>query len=75
MGARVIKIEQPGGDASRRIGPFLKDSSRDELSLSFLYNNTNKLGVTLNLSHPEGKRLFLLLLKRTDIVVETGSPG
>jgi len=75
IGARVIKIEQPGGDPSRRIGPFLKDSSHDEGSLSFLYNNTNKLGITLNLVHPEGKRLFFHLVKRTDVIVETGPPG
>jgi len=75
MGARVVKIEQPGGDRSRRIGPFLKDSPHPEGSLSFLYNNTNKLGITLNLAHSEGKRLFFHLVERTDVIVETFPPG
>ena len=48
LGAYVIKIEKPGGDPSRRIGPFLGNSFHPEKSLSFYYNNTNKLGVTLN---------------------------
>ena len=75
MGARVVKTEPPGGDPSRRIGPFLKNSPHPEGSLSFLYNNTNKLGITLNLAHSEGKKLFFHLVERADVIVETSSPG
>ncbi len=75
LGARVIKVEQPGGDPSRGIGPFLGDPSSPEGSLSFYYKNTNKLGITLNLEHEDGKAIFLKLLQETDIVVETFLQG
>ena len=75
MGAYVIKVERPGGDSSRKIGPFLGNSPHPERSLFFYYNNTNKLGITLNLEHPIGKEIFLRLIKRVDIVVETFPPG
>jgi benzylsuccinate CoA-transferase BbsE subunit len=74
MGARVIKIEKPGGDPSRNIGPFRKGSLKSKNSLSFFYNNTNKLGITLDLEHREGKSLFLKLVKRADVIVETFPP-
>jgi crotonobetainyl-CoA:carnitine CoA-transferase CaiB-like acyl-CoA transferase len=73
--ARVIKIERPGGDPSREMGPFLEDLPNPEESLSFFHNNTNKLGITLNLEHKDGKEIFYKLLQNTDIVVETFPPG
>ena len=75
LGAYVIKIEKPGGDPSRRIGPFLGNSFHPEKSLSFYYNNTNKLGVTLNLENSVGREIFHKLVKRMDVVIETFSPG
>ena len=75
MGACVIKVEKPGGDTSRNIGPFWKDSPHPERSLSFWYHNTNKLGITLNLKKSAGREIFCRLVKRTDIVVETFLPG
>jgi len=75
LGASVIKVEKPGGDASRNIGPFLGNESQPNRSLSFNYNNMNKLGITLNLEHVEGRKLFRRLIERHDIVVETFPPG
>jgi len=75
LGARVIKIERPGGDPSRMIGPFLRGFPNPERSLFFYHNNTNKLGITLNLEHEDGKEIFLKLLKKTDIVIETFRPN
>jgi crotonobetainyl-CoA:carnitine CoA-transferase CaiB-like acyl-CoA transferase len=75
LGARVIKIEKPGGDASRNSGPFWKDSPHPERSLSFWFNNTNKLGMTLDIDKSAGKKILLRLLKKTDILVETSPPG
>ena len=75
LGARVVKIEKPGGDESRRIGPFWENASRPEKSLSFFYNNTNKLGITLDLDRKRGREIFLELVKRNDIIVETFQPG
>ncbi len=73
FGARIIKIEKPGGDESRKTGPFLDDDP--EKSLSFFYNNTNKLGITLDIEKKEGKKIFLKLIQNMDGVIETFSPG
>jgi crotonobetainyl-CoA:carnitine CoA-transferase CaiB-like acyl-CoA transferase len=75
MGSCVIKVERPGGDPSRKIGPFLGNSPHPERSLFFFYNNSNKLGITLNLEHHEGKEIFCRLVERADVVVETSPPG
>jgi crotonobetainyl-CoA:carnitine CoA-transferase CaiB-like acyl-CoA transferase len=75
MGAYVIKVEKPGGDASRKIGPFFKDTSRSKNSIPFFYNNTNKLSITLNLQHNEGQSIFSKLVPNTDVIVETFAPG
>jgi len=55
MGAEVIKIERPGaGDHARLRGPFPGGTAHPEKSGLYLYLNTNKLGVTLDVSRPEG---------------------
>ena len=74
LGAQVIKIERPGGDPSREIGPFIEDSPNPEKSFFFFHNNTNKLGITLNLEHEDGKEIFFKLLQKTDVVVESFPP-
>jgi len=75
MGASVIKVERPGGDPSRDIGPFWKNSPHPEKSLFFQYNNANKRGITLDLEKGLGREIFLKLVNKTDIVVETFPPG
>lgn len=75
MGAYVIKIERPGGDPSRKIGPFIGNSPHLEKSLFFFHHNTNKSGITLNLENGAGRELFLRLVKRADVMVETFPPG
>ena len=75
LGAHVVKIEKPGGDESRRMGPFWENTSYSEKSLSFFYNNTNKLGITLDLDRDRGREIFIELVKRYDIIVETFPPG
>lgn len=75
LGADVIKVEKPGGDPSRTIGPFWKNSAHCEESLSFWYNNTNKRGVTLNLEQDDGSKIFARLIKNADVIVESFPPG
>jgi crotonobetainyl-CoA:carnitine CoA-transferase CaiB-like acyl-CoA transferase len=75
LGAEVIKLERPGGDLSRNMGPFLGDSAHPERSLSFFYHNTNKKGITLNLEDPTGREIFLKLVPRVDVIVESFPPG
>jgi crotonobetainyl-CoA:carnitine CoA-transferase CaiB-like acyl-CoA transferase len=60
LGASVIKIEPPDGDPTRND------------SLSFSYNNSNKRGIVLNLETPEGRQTLDALIRKTDILVETG---
>jgi len=71
MGADVIKVECPGGDPSRRIPPFLGDLPGDDRSLHFLYMNTSKRGITLDLQQSEGRARLRALALSADIVLET----
>jgi len=75
LGAEVIKIEEPGsGDESRRHGPFLNDEPHYEKSGLFLYLNTNKLGITLNVEAKTGQKILKQLLKDADVFVENNPP-
>jgi crotonobetainyl-CoA:carnitine CoA-transferase CaiB-like acyl-CoA transferase len=74
MGADVIKIERPGGDATRKIPPFWGNQRHPEAGLFFLYTNTSKRGVTLDISRAEGQRLFRRLAETADMVLETFPP-
>ena len=75
LGADVVKIEPPGGEPNRRIGPFLDDIPHPERSLSFWYYNTSKRGITLNLGTADGHQLFRRLAATSDIILETFRPG
>ena len=72
MGARVIKVEQPGkGDDTRGWGPPFQNGE----SSYFLSINRNKESVTLNLKHPEGRRVLEALIEKSDVLVENFRPG
>jgi crotonobetainyl-CoA:carnitine CoA-transferase CaiB-like acyl-CoA transferase len=75
IGAKVIKVERPKGDRSRRIGPFFKKVPSQEESLFFWYHNTNKEGITLNIEKEEGRNILLKLLQRFDVFIESYPPG
>jgi crotonobetainyl-CoA:carnitine CoA-transferase CaiB-like acyl-CoA transferase len=75
LGARVIKVEKPGGDPARDKGPMREKSPGATDSLSFCYHHTNKLGITLNLESREGKQIFLKLTQKADVVVESFPAG
>jgi crotonobetainyl-CoA:carnitine CoA-transferase CaiB-like acyl-CoA transferase len=72
MGARVIKIEQPGkGDDTRAWGPpFLEGESAYFLSI-----NRNKESVTIDFKQPAGRDLLHSLIARSDVLVENFRPG
>ena len=72
MGARVIKVEQPGkGDDTRAWGPpFLQGESAYFLSI-----NRNKESVTIDFKHPEGRAVLERLIARSDVLVENFRPG
>ncbi len=75
LGADVIKIEPPGGDLARRIGPFHGDQPDPNKSLYWLSYNTDKRGITLNLEAPHGQELFKRLARSADFAIETYPPG
>jgi len=71
LGARVIKVEQPGvGDDSRAIGPFIEG-----MSAYFLSVNRNKESIALDLKQSEDREIFERLLERADVLVENYRPG
>jgi len=75
-GAEVIKIEKPVlGDTSRSIGPFPDDQPDPERSGLFLFLNTNKRSITLNLESESGTEIFKILVNGVDILVENFQPG
>jgi len=75
FGADVIKIEPPGGDPMRDIGPFYHDEQDPEKSLYWFTYNTSKRSITLDITRPEGQELFRELVKTADFVVECFAPG
>jgi len=75
LGADVIKVEPPGGDPTRRIGPFYHDEPHPEKSLHWFTYNLNKRSITLNLQCATGQELFKRLVKTADFVVESFRPG
>lgn len=74
-GAEVIKIEPPWGEATRGWGPFPNDEPDPEKSGFFLYLNTGKKDVTLNLKTETGRLIFKELVQKADAVVENFFPG
>ncbi|HIM17155.1 MAG TPA: CoA transferase [Dehalococcoidia bacterium] len=75
LGADVVRIEPPGGDPMRDIGPFFDDDPEPEKSLYWWHFNTSKRGITLDLENPEGLEIFKRLVQWADIGVETFTPG
>jgi CoA:oxalate CoA-transferase len=75
LGAEVIKIEKvDGGDPARKMPPFFQDDPHPEKSLLFLYLNTGKKSITLNLKTEGGRKILKELVKESDILVENFSP-
>lgn len=71
MGAEVTKVERfPGGDDSRRLGPFINGEG-----YCFAMPNRNKKSVALDLKSEKGKDIFLKLAEKADIIVENFRPG
>lgn len=75
LGADVVKVEPPGGEAARRVGPFLDDIPHPDRSLSFWYYNTSKRGITLDLATADGRGIFRRLAAGADVILETFRPG
>ena len=75
FGAEVIKIERPGvGDSARSLGPFPDDIPHQEKSGAFLYHNTGKKSITLNIETALGRDLMRKLVAGADVLVENFRP-
>ncbi len=70
QGAEVIKIETAGFPDGAR-----QTLHGGDISPAFAAGHRNKLGLGLNLRHPEGKALFLKLVKQSDVVLSNFKPG
>jgi crotonobetainyl-CoA:carnitine CoA-transferase CaiB-like acyl-CoA transferase len=81
FGARVIKIERQGrGDPGRRVGPFShhSHSQREKggrAGALFLYLNTRKESVTLDITTASGRQILLDLVEHADALIESRPPG
>jgi crotonobetainyl-CoA:carnitine CoA-transferase CaiB-like acyl-CoA transferase len=74
-GADVIKVEPPSGDLARQWGPFPHDRQHPEQSGLFFFLNTNKRGITLDVTTARGRDDLLRLLAHADILVENNHPA
>src|SRR5882762_5258511 len=70
LGAEIIKIEPPEGNATRRLGPFLEDQPGLERSLFFWNYNRNKKSVVLDLREGPAREHLLRLLGGADILLD-----
>jgi crotonobetainyl-CoA:carnitine CoA-transferase CaiB-like acyl-CoA transferase len=71
LGARVIKIEQPGtGDASRHYDGVVRG-----LAAHFVWLNHGKESAALDLAEPADRSVFTALLERADVLVSNLAPG
>lgn len=71
LGADIIKIEMPGkGDDARQTPIHVNGAST-----FFAAMNRNKRSITLNLKSPEGKAIFLDMVKQADVVMSNFRPG
>jgi len=71
LGARVIKVERPGsGDFARGYDERVKG-----LSSHFVWTNRSKESLTLDVKHPEARRVLDKLLQEADVLVQNLAPG
>ena len=75
LGADVIKIEKPGGDSARNIGPFYHDIPDPEKSLFWFAFNTNKRSITLDIETIKGQEMLKKLVRSADFLIESFPPG
>ena len=75
LGADVIQVEPPQGNAARRLGPFANDDVRPENSLFWWAYAANKRSITLDIETVDGCILLRRLAKQADFLIESFPPG
>ena len=71
MGAEVIKIEAPGGDLGRKLGPPWQSGE----SVVFMCFNRNKRSIAIDLKQPQGPAVVARMAQQSDVVLESFRPG
>jgi benzylsuccinate CoA-transferase BbsE subunit len=74
LGARVIKVERPGGEPGRGLPPFLGDEPGSDRSATFQFLNTNKQSIVLDLKSAAGRAVLGRLVAGADLVVTSSAP-
>lgn len=75
LGAEVVKVERPGGDSTREIGPYYEDKKHPERSLFFWQHNRGKRSLVLDLELEAERARLLELLARADVFLESTAHG
>jgi len=75
LGADVILLEPSAGAQARRIGPFIDDLPEVNRSLNFWSLNRNKRSVTIDLNTSSGRENLLRLVRTSDFLIESFTPG
>src|SRR5262247_3317367 len=75
LGADVVKVEPPGGNPTRRIGPFYQDREDPERSLFFWQYNRGKRSIVLDLRQGNDRERFRSLVASADILLESTPRG
>src|SRR3954468_4751766 len=75
LGADVVKVEPPGGAASRRSSPVADGEPSSLASLRFHAFNQGKRSVVLDIDDAAGREQFLALAASADFVFENAGPG
>jgi crotonobetainyl-CoA:carnitine CoA-transferase CaiB-like acyl-CoA transferase len=75
LGADVVKVEPPGGDAVRHAGPWLAGAAHPERSLAWLAYNTSKRGIVLDLEAEPDRTALRALARHADVLLESDAPG
>ena len=70
QGADVIKVETPGGDPVRALGP-----KKGDLSSMFIAVNRGKRGIAIDLKTPGGTAILGRLVAQADVLIENFRPG
>lgn len=75
LGAEVVKIEPPGGDPVRQLGPWADDGRGGRLSLRFAHLNANKKSMVLDLSSERDRSRLRRIVRGVDVLIESFAPG
>ncbi len=70
-GADVVKVEPPGGNPTRSLGPFYHDEPHADRSLYFWHYNFGKRGVTLDIHSAEGTEVLKKMIAQSDVLLDS----